>query len=800
MSRVLRRPVQTPSPFLRSLRSAALVVTVTGAAVILGAPSASAAVNPLKLTSVVTTPGLPGNANGFGLTRALLGDFDGDGIGDAAFVSNANAYVVRGTRSAPVDLDLTQPQGARVTTYTTTQAGGFVQTARAGDVDHDGKADLVLATASLDYVVYGSSAVAGRTIDLDGAGAGASKFKLRGGTTDIRGIGDFDGDGIDDLAVARGDLGSAIVRGGPRLSTLDPNTQNARVSLINSTQTCAWIWFQYHCVYVPVRLSALGDFNGDGRTDVGVTSNKPDSSYVLYGRSGTFSVSATLGAGALKLPTTPGDQLSQIDGIGDVDGDGLDDLVLSGAKIIFGRRGTPASLPSGDPQVTLADGSTNTTAVVAAGDQNGDGRDDIVAYRYTDDVVPNGPLHLITSVPRPPATLDVAGSPSVPLPPGRSSGYLFGGGDLDGDGVDDLLVSQYGATGTWVLTHGTATSPSGGGGPAATASLDVKLTVVGPYGRPLKQLTYDATATCNVANDPIHGANGETKAFTRAAFQAGDPCDISAYRDFSPITPNQFVYTDCTFVTSVTFNGVAQPTPPYYGPGASVKLAAGANHFVQTDTCVLPNTPDLPTKIVDSGWTATGAAYGNGGGGDQVLATAAAGKVGSIVWRAPLDLNGKTISFTLTNSGGNGAGEGTTVAFLPDDLSSDGTDPLGGYLGGGAGLLGFGGLQGLALAFDEVKEPGDPSANFVGWADGVSGTSLRYLQTADPGVTLRGSKIAVRIVSKNGVVSVYVNGSLRMSRTMTLPAPAHLAFTASTGASVYEAHTIPASGLSITTS
>ncbi len=57
------------------------------------------------------------------------------------------------------------------------------------------------------------------------------------------------------------------------------------------------------------------------------------------------------------------------------------------------------------------------------------------------------------------------------------------------------------------------------------------------------------------------------------------------------------------------------------------------------------------------------------------------------------------------------------------------------------------------------------------------------LATANPGVALHSSSlVSVKIVNKNGTTSVYINNSLRLTRSLTIPPSAFLTFTGSTGA------------------
>ncbi len=207
---------------------------------------------------------------------------------------------------------------------------------------------------------------------------------------------------------------------------------------------------------VSVALAGGRDVSGDGVPDVAIGAAVADG---LEPASGTVRVHS--GSDGALLYTVPG----RADGdrcglalafVDDLDGDGVADLAVGvpgddlggldrgGVLAVSGASGLVLARLSG-----LAAGDEFGTALAAAGDVDGDGREDLLV----------GAPHAELSAADSGVAVLVSGHSGFALDvyPGDSAGDLFGhavagAGDVDGDAVPDLLVGAPGGTYARVLS------------------------------------------------------------------------------------------------------------------------------------------------------------------------------------------------------------------------------------------------------------------------------------------------------------------------------------------------------------
>jgi hypothetical protein len=151
---------------------------------------------------------------------------------------------------------------------------------------------------------------------------------------------------------------------------------------------------------------------------------------------------------------------------------------------------------------------------------------------------------------------------------------------------------------------------------------------------------------------------------------------------------------------------------------------------------------------------------------------------GSSFYTTPLDSSRHlTVAYDQTIGGGSGA-DGMTLT-LADAATATPT-----ALGATGGGLGYTGIPGIAVAFDTYKGAVDPSANFVGIANGTNGAPdrLNWLATSTAIPALRTAVRHVVVDVNGGIVTVSIDGAPVLSQAVALPPKVLLGFTAATGA------------------
>ena len=323
----------------------------------------------------------------------------------------------------------------------------------------------------------------------------------------VSSAGDVNGDGLDDLIVgawgadpsARPNAGKSYVvfgkanGGAINLSAIADTNNPTGGFVINGEAVLDWSGWS---------VSSAGDVNGDGLDDLIVgTSNigsNAGKSYVVFGKANSSAINLSVIAdasnptGGFVINGEVADSRSghSVSSAGDVNGDGLDDFIVGAygadpsgksyagkSYVVFGKANSSAinlsaiadaSNPTGGFVINSeATNDYSGSSVSSAGDVNGDGLDDLIVGTKGAD--PSGRSNAGKSY----VVFGKVGSSAIDLSTiadanNQTGGFVINGevagdasghsvssaGDVNGDGLDDLIVGADGANPSGKSTAG----------------------------------------------------------------------------------------------------------------------------------------------------------------------------------------------------------------------------------------------------------------------------------------------------------------------------------------------------------
>jgi hypothetical protein len=345
--------------------------------------SANVAITTANLIGTSTTTGFVQDAVPSGSTRhyaVVAVGADGDASPASAVLSaTGSKWLHSDVNGDGTDDVVTFTQGSPAPVYVALSAnadsfvgnalmwdsdfGNAGQVTRTGDFNGDGKDDIIRFTRGTTgdaYVALSSGSGFGASSQWD------SGFCLN---DQIPLVGDFNGDGKDDVACVDPDndvIWVALSDGhgfGPATEWIFPN------QLLPPGPSSAPNWTGY----VPV----VGDFNGDGMSDIALIDNTGHRVAVALSRASYFSGTSWIWNSSFGNP-------GETPGAGDFNGDGMDDIVTftPGHNVYVSLSNGTSFVQSGwNWNISFSGGSE----VPGVGDFNGDGKSDVVTFtRGTD--------------------------------------------------------------------------------------------------------------------------------------------------------------------------------------------------------------------------------------------------------------------------------------------------------------------------------------------------------------------------------------------------------------------------------
>lgn len=356
--------------------------------------------------------------------------------------------------------------------------------------------------------------------------------------------------------------------------------------------------------YLGYSVSDAGDVNGDGLADVVVgayretTGTTSGAVYVLFGKNNSATIDVTnLGDGGYKIynSTTTSRLGTSVSQIGDLNGDGLTDLLISGnntngrAYVVYGKTTTTdidlATLTASQGFVLTGPSDVLIGKWVSAGDIDGDGIDDIMVSNSSNSLISStyvvfGKSIISGTTAAIDLTQIVTNNQGLILK--GVSGTSFGNsiayiGDVNGDGIGDMLIAAPTAK------NATKTTQSDGAayvvyGTDTAQTIDIS-TLSASQGYKITGPIPTETAVTSVQFAQYVGAAGDVNADGIADMIIGSSSSAAYGYKAYVVFGQEGISTTGVDVTNLGSNGfvIQSNTNAILGVGSSVSYAGDIN-------------------------------------------------------------------------------------------------------------------------------------------------------------------------------------------------------------------------------
>ena len=421
-------------------------------------------------------------ASSNGVSSAAVADFNGDGILDVADVNEG---------LNTVSVLLGKGDGTFALTASSPKTGREPVSIAAGDFNSDGIPDLAVAN------FQGGSG--GSVTVLLGNGDGTFSTKATIPMAGLFGVGvragDFNGDGIPDLAVQVNDSPFFLIFLGNGDGTFTAGPAFPTVAALDPESF------------------AIADLNRDGIQDLAVVSNYTYANASIFLGNGDGSFSATTSKPTVGLN-------SQFIVAGDFNEDGIPDLAVTNSL----NHNVIVLLGNGDGTFTATSSSSSAGGqpfAIVMGDFNGDGIADLVVAEGADS------LEGVTVLQGKGDGTFITPVLSLALSDGGLAGVEPG--DFDGDGVDDLVafsgsrfITLLSATESATATAKGVAVPAATGTHNVVASYDGDDSNLASSSAPVTLTAAKGTPTVNLGALPATAPYGTPLTFTSTVSGIGN--------------------------------------------------------------------------------------------------------------------------------------------------------------------------------------------------------------------------------------------------------------------------------------
>ncbi|UVO55318.1 cadherin domain-containing protein [Sphingomonas sp. SUN039] len=679
----------------------------------------------INLANLSAADGIRINAPGAIASVSGAGDFNGDGIADIVVGvpgegSAGTAYVVFGSGSAGGTINLATlapAAGIRMFGETGEYPIG-VSVARGGDINGDGRGDVLIGTANTHsgsgvaiwpvptFVLFGRNM--GGTISLAGQPVGVARITINADNAlNIAGIGDIDADGFDDVLI--GNPLRSVFFNGDETGVAYIAYGRADGVLNRVILTGGYAYNQ-----LGTDLAGGSDFNGDGVSDFVITSSVDfaltnsfsvgPSVQLVYGSAARFSdFDLRGGPPHLRISSHVPESLGSSIAIADINDDGYADLIVGApqsgtAYIIYGGPGARDEMSNirSRPGVDFFNGFAGGgggSHVDSIGDINHDGFGDFVIQAGTGGGVYSsiifGHSRTASANRQPDLTAPLGGQTALL---NRAFAYAIPAGSFVDPDAGDVL--SYSVTGlpAWLSFDAATRRFSGTPGGTDLGSVTVRLTVTDGVTAPLRQ-TLHFTVT-----DPL----GFTPGNDVRVNPAGNDVTIDGLTGVDRLDM-------AAFTTPITLNTDT----------ATIQTIDGTERVVNVESFILGSGNDV-ARLGGGAFTVFGGAgddiYYDDAGNDTLIENAGGGTDSVYVGGGyTLPANVENLIYTGTgaatligNDSNNILDTGTIATGLVTLIGGDGDDVLVVRAGSfGVGIVGGAGIDTLAIERDLAIIPDD---------------------------------------------------------------------------------------------